>query len=111
MEVEAWRAQLWRQAMARQGRDDAAAAARLQHCFSSTRLEHFRFVRGVEEMVAGLQGCGLATAIITNGHRMVQRHKLEACQAGRLFQHMLVGGEEVAVGCGYEKPHPAIFHK
>jgi N-acylneuraminate-9-phosphatase len=73
--------------MVRQGHNDAAAATRLQH------------------------GCGLATAIITNGHRVVQRLKLEACQAARIFTHMLVGGEEIAVGCGYEKPHPAIFHK
>ena len=106
-----WRAQLWLQAMTQQEREDAAASMLLQQCFSSTRLEHFRFVEGVEGMVRGLQSSGLATAIITNGHSRVQRQKLDACQAARLFQHMLVGGEEIAVGCGYEKPHPAIFHK
>lgn len=111
VEVEAWRAELWLQAMALQGHADAAAAARLQHCFSSTRLQHFRFVEGVEEMVLALQAAGLATAIITNGHRLVQRQKVAACQAQPLFQHVLVGGEEIAVGCGHEKPHPAIFHK
>jgi FMN phosphatase YigB (HAD superfamily) len=111
VEVEAWRAQLWQQALARQGRDEPAAAALLQQCFSATRLEHFRFGAGVEEMVRGLQAAGLATAIITNGHRAVQRQKLEACGAARLFQHVLVGGEEVAEGCGHEKPHPSIFHK
>jgi FMN phosphatase YigB (HAD superfamily) len=112
VEVEAWRAQLWLQAMARQGHEDAAAATLLQQCFSGTRLERYRFGPGVEEMVQLLHSCGLATAVITNGHRVVQRLKLEACGAARLFQHrMLVGGEEVAVGCGHEKPHPAIFHK
>lgn len=111
VEVEAWRAQLWLQAMTRQGHRDDAAAARLQHCFSSTRLQHFRFGKGVEAMVLWLQGLGLATAIITNGHRMIQRQKLAACEAARLFTYMLVGGEEIAAGCGHEKPHPAIFHK
>lgn len=109
--MEEWRAALWLQAMRRQGAEDAAAAARLQHCFSSTRLRHFRFGEGVEAMVRRLQGLGLGTVIITNGHRTVQRQKLEACGAARLFAHMLVGGEEIAAGCGHEKPHPAIFHK
>lgn len=53
--MEAWRAQLWLQAMAHQGQSDAEAAARLQHCFSSTRLDAFRFGEGVEAMVQGLQ--------------------------------------------------------
>lgn len=109
--MEEWRSQLWLQAMGRQGHADAGAATRLQHCFSSTRLQHFRFGEGVEAMVLGLQKLGLTTAIITNGHRMVQRQKIEACQALRIFTHVLVGGEEIAVGCGHEKPHPAIFHK
>ena len=43
-------------------------------------------------------------------HATVQRQKLEACAAGRLFRHILVGGEEIASG-GHEKPHPSIFHK
>lgn len=109
--MEAWRARLWLEAMGRQGHSDAAAAARLQHCFSSTRLQHFRFGEGVAAMVRRLQQAGLATAIITNGHRSVQRQKLEACEAAALFAHMIVGGEEIAVGCGFEKPHPAIFLK
>lgn len=109
--MEEWRAALWLQAMQRQGADDAEAAARLQQCFSSTRLGHFRFGDGVEAMVRWLHGLGLATAIITNGHRTVQRQKLEACGAARLFAHVLVGGEEIATGCGHEKPHPAIFKK
>ena len=109
--MEAWRAGLWLQAMQRQGHSDAAAAERLQQAFSSTRLAHFRFPEGVEAMVRRLQARGCATAIITNGHRAVQRAKLEACQAARLFSHVLVGGEEIAAGCGHEKPHPAVFHK
>ncbi|KAI7844832.1 hypothetical protein COHA_001486 [Chlorella ohadii] len=72
--------------------------------------KHFRFGEGVEPMVAALQQRGLQTVVITNGHATVQRQKLEACAAGRLFRHILVGGEEVACG-GHEKPHPSIFHK
>ncbi|PRW20863.1 N-acylneuraminate-9-phosphatase [Chlorella sorokiniana] len=110
VEVEAWRAQLWLQAMGRQGHSDTDAAAALQRCFSSTRLQHFRFGEGVEPMVASLQQRGLQTVVITNGHATVQRQKLEACAAARLFRHILVGGEEIARG-GHEKPHPSIFHK
>ena len=61
-------------------------------------------------MVDSLQQRGLRTVVITNGHATVQRQKLEACAAYRLFQHILVGGEEIASG-GHEKPHPSIFHK
>lgn len=111
VDVEVWRTRHWQQAMARQGHNNAIAAAELQHCFSSTRLQHFRFAEGVESMVEGLHGQGFATAIITNGHKTIQRQKLAACQADRLFKHVLVGGEEIEAGCGHEKPHPSIFHK
>jgi hypothetical protein len=49
VEVEAWRAGLWRQAVTRQGLECGSdAAAQLQACFSSTRLELFQFLPGVE---------------------------------------------------------------
>ena len=59
-------------------------------------------------MVRTLGEGGYSLALITNGHPRVQRAKLEACGAGALFPHVLVGGEEVAAGRG-EKPHPSIF--
>lgn len=52
---------------------------------------------------------GLKAVIITNGHAQIQRAKLVACNAERLFDGVLVGGEEVAAGRA-EKPHPTIFH-
>jgi Haloacid dehalogenase-like hydrolase len=48
--------------------------------------------------------------VITNGHSQVQRAKLERCKVASLFDHVLVGGDEVAAG-GHQKPHPHIFLK
>lgn len=45
-------------------------------------------------MVKELEAAGLAVVIITNGHHKVQRDKLEACNAYRLFHHIIVGGGE-----------------
>ncbi|KAF3784309.1 N-acylneuraminate-9-phosphatase [Nymphaea thermarum] len=57
-------------------------------------------------MVRELQDQGIKTCIITNGHPKVQRDKLGAAEASKLFDVILVGGEE-ANG----KPHPSIFMK
>lgn len=48
--------------------------------------------------------------IITNGHHQVQRDKLAACKAEELFQHIILGGEEVLEGRP-EKPAESIFQK
>lgn len=59
-------------------------------------------------MLAELRSAGLKTVIITNGHAEIQRTKLAACGAEKLFDGILVGGEEVSAG-RLEKPHPGIF--
>jgi FMN phosphatase YigB (HAD superfamily) len=55
----------------------------------------FDFVEGVEAMVSELESRGLEVAVITNGHHKVQRDKLEACNAYRIFHHIIVGGGEL----------------
>ncbi|CAN6468056.1 unnamed protein product [Victoria cruziana] len=57
-------------------------------------------------MVRELQDQGIKTCVITNGHPKIQRDKLEAAEASKLFDVILVGGEEA-----HEKPHPSIFLK
>ncbi|QDZ18492.1 haloacid dehalogenase-like hydrolase [Chloropicon primus] len=114
--VDEWRAGLWHAAIVEQnleaGDGDLMGAARqLQTKYRDVRLSHFKFLEGVEGMIGRMKGKGLQTVIITNGHHEVQRQKLVACDAERLFgKDILVGGEEVLKG-EQEKPHPSIFAK
>ena len=62
----------------------------------------------VQDMVAGLQRQGLKAVIITNGHRVIQRQKLEVSGAEDFFDGLLIGGEEVVAGRA-EKPAASIF--
>ncbi|GAB4824198.1 hypothetical protein N2152v2_011244 [Parachlorella kessleri] len=111
VDVEEWRAGLWRQAVNRQGLECGnEAAAQLQACWTTSRLELFRFVPGVDELITSLAAAGYQMVIITNGHHLIQRQKVASCEATRLFTHILVGGEEIRAG-RHEKPHPSIFHR
>lgn len=112
-EVEEWRAGLWARALAAQGRGGAGAqraelGRSLQARFRNSRIERFRFLPAVEELLRTLRARGLVTVIITNGHPDVQAAKVEACGARGLVDAVLIGGEEVAAG-RHEKPHPSIF--
>lgn len=108
--VTKWRAGLWLEALQKQGITDEPLSEALQAKYDEVRYGLFDFVEGVEAMVSELEGRGLEVAIITNGHHKVQRDKLEACNAYRIFHHIIVGGEEV-FGGRMEKPDPAIFLK
>eukprot|EP00873_Tetraselmis_striata_P010916 jgi/Tetstr1/431180/TSEL_020892.t1 len=108
--VTKWRAGLWLEALQKQSIDDEPLSEALQAKYDEVRYSLFEFVDGVEDMVKELEAAGLAVVIITNGHHKVQRDKLEACNAYRLFHHIIVGGEEV-YGGRMEKPDAAIFHK
>ncbi|CAE8644121.1 unnamed protein product, partial [Polarella glacialis] len=68
------------------------------------------WLEGVPELLAKLQACKLELCVITNGHEDVQYPKLRAVRAQELFQHIIVGGDEVREG-RKEKPDPAIFRK
>mmetsp|Transcript_9658 Transcript_9658/g.11204 ORF Transcript_9658/g.11204 Transcript_9658/m.11204 type:complete len:287 (-) Transcript_9658:62-922(-) len=110
VEVTAWRAGLWSQALQEQGVSDEALAADLQTCFDTTRLGHFPWIEGVVPMIKSFKKQGYNLCIITNGHHKVQRDKLKACDAYGLFDHIIVGGEEVLEGRP-EKPGKSIFMK
>ncbi|CAE8615345.1 unnamed protein product [Polarella glacialis] len=68
------------------------------------------WLEGVPELLGVLQACKLELCVITNGHEDVQYPKLRAVRAQELFQHIIVGGDEVREG-RKEKPDPAIFRK
>mmetsp|Transcript_8588 Transcript_8588/g.24675 ORF Transcript_8588/g.24675 Transcript_8588/m.24675 type:complete len:250 (+) Transcript_8588:154-903(+) len=110
IDVTKWRAGLWLKALREQSIEDEALSIELQTCYDDERYGMFAFVDGVEELVAALKERGIQTCIITNGHHKVQRDKLAACKAYRIFDNIIVGGEEV-LGGREEKPAPEIFHK
>ena len=61
-------------------------------------------------MLADLQAGSYALAVITNGHKDIQRGKLERTGLAGHVDHVLVGGEEIAAGRA-EKPNPMIFQR
>ncbi|KAG6558152.1 hypothetical protein Mapa_000333 [Marchantia paleacea] len=106
VEVTEWRATLWDQALQEQGVVNLDLAREMQSCFDRERLRAFRWASGVEALVKNLQGRGIKVGVITNGHPVVQRAKLQSCKASELFDTILVGGEEPKA-----KPHKDIFLK
>ncbi|BBN08911.1 putative hydrolase of the HAD superfamily [Marchantia polymorpha subsp. ruderalis] len=106
VDVTEWRATLWHQALQEQGVVNMELAREMQSCFDRERLRAFRWASGVEALVKKLQGRGIKVGVITNGHPVVQRAKLQACRASELFDTILVGGEEPKA-----KPHKDIFLK
>lgn len=128
--ISDWRAQLWVAALDEIGQATAAAVeppslvastssrcaspaelgAELQHRFDEVRLGEFAWVEGVLELVERLGAAGLRMCVITNGHSDVQHPKLKVLRASDLFEHIIVGGDEVRAG-RLEKPDAGIFLK
>ncbi|ERN04130.1 N-acylneuraminate-9-phosphatase isoform X1 [Amborella trichopoda] len=106
IDVTEWRAQLWNKALQEKGVDDIKLARDIQCLFDFTRMASFRWAPAVEMIVKDLHAQGIKTGIITNGHPKVQRAKLQAAEAHKLFDPIIVGGEEI-----HEKPHKSIFLK
>lgn len=109
--VEEWRAGLWLHCLEQQGISDDKLALALAACFAKTRLLHYEFIPGVPQLVTNLRKVhGLKCVLITNGHIEVQKSKIAACTAHKLFDHILIGGEEEKRG-GNQKPHKSIFER
>ncbi|XP_002981340.2 N-acylneuraminate-9-phosphatase [Selaginella moellendorffii] len=106
VDVTEWRARIWHVALQKWSVQDIELARDLQACFDRERMLAFQWAEGVEALVRELQNQGLKVGLITNGHTVVQRAKLEACKAQELFNVILVGGEEPR-----EKPYKEIFLK
>ncbi|KAL2631526.1 hypothetical protein R1flu_016212 [Riccia fluitans] len=106
VEVTEWRAGLWAKALEEQGLVNWDFARKMQDAFDRERLRAFRWASGVEALVSELHAQQIKVGIITNGHPVVQRAKLQACNASELFDTILVGGEEPR-----RKPHKDIFLK
>ena len=114
VDVDAWRGDLWAIALHAQGVQNPAALGReLHETFRRVRLANFSFLPEVPALMKYLDAKGIRVAIITNGHHQVQREKLLACRADRLFpdsEQIIVGGEEEREG-REQKPAAEIFHK
>jgi len=118
--ISDWRAQLWVAALDEIGQAVASTSSRcasaaelgaeLQHRFDEVRLGEFAWVEGVLELVKRLGAAGLRMCVITNGHSDVQHPKLKVLRASDLFEHIIVGGDEVRAG-RLEKPDAGIFLK
>eukprot|EP00929_Paragymnodinium_shiwhaense_P009971 TRINITY_DN114432_c0_g1_i1.p1 TRINITY_DN114432_c0_g1~~TRINITY_DN114432_c0_g1_i1.p1 ORF type:complete len:301 (+),score=54.62 TRINITY_DN114432_c0_g1_i1:55-903(+) len=112
--LAAWRTGLWLRALRHGGRQlDAPAteavalenlAATVHDHWCAERLRRFKFSEEVQRLLRQLAG-RYKLAIVTNGHRDVQRPKLEACGATVFFgDKVVVSGEQPQA-----KPHPSIF--
>ena len=121
MEVEAWRAGLWTQALRQQPKLSALEergdielerlGAQLQRRFRDSRIEAFKFLPAVSDLLRALrERHGLTLVIITNGHHTVQADKVASCGARDLVDHVIIGGEEIAAG-RHEKPHASIYNR
>lgn len=103
--VPGFRTEVWRRALAAQGVEDDALAARLGTMFQARRRDLQERLPGAEEVLHQLRAAGLKTGLLTNGAPDLQREKIEASGLGLLFDAAVVSGE---IGTG--KPEPAIFH-
>ncbi|MBF0453091.1 MAG: HAD-IA family hydrolase [Candidatus Magnetomorum sp.] len=102
--VHPWRTGLWEKALHNQEIDDPILAEHLDTAFHSERLAYYTFIPGTQKMLDTLLPA-YTGVIITNGDSEIQRPKLAACNAGKYFHHIVVGGEEP-----FEKPDPSIFY-
>ena len=73
--------------------------------FDKTRLDHFGFFPGVEELLAELRS-EFKLVVITNGPVYSQHPKIERIDLHSHVDHIIVGGEEPE-----EKPYRSIFEK
>jgi len=115
-----WRSRHWSSAFAEvasgsiepdapQG-ESSSMGRELHQEFDRVRLGELSWLPGVPELVQGLKADGYQVCIITNGHSDVQHPKLRAVKASELFEHIIVGGDEVKAG-RKEKPDAGIFAK
>ena len=80
--------------------------------FRDVRLQNLKINAQTQASLEQLKSRGILLAIITNGHTVVQREKLAACGAYRMFEshHIFVGGEEELAG-RMQKPSSSIFER
>lgn len=102
--VPSFRTEVWRRALAAEGRNDDDLAGELGTFFARRRRELQDPLPGAEEILHRLRAAGLRIGLLTNGAPDLQREKIEASGLGLYFDAAVVSGE---IGTG--KPEPEIF--
>lgn len=103
--VPAFRVEVWRRALAAEGRSNEALAEKLGGFFMQRRRELQSLLPDAEEILQRLRAAGVQIGLLTNGAPDLQREKIEASGLGIFFDAAVVSGE---IGIG--KPSPEIFH-
>ena len=98
-----WR-ELWRQALADCGCDDAAVADAAVAAYAADRAVRYELFGDVLPALARLRELVSRLVLITNGPGSTQRHKAESTGLTGLLDAVVISGE-----AGVAKPDPAIF--
>lgn len=103
----AFRLQLIRDLLSRQGFDDIAeaTAGRLQDQFDSDRINAFGFYPGIAEFLTEARKY-FTLVVITNGPEYSQIPKIQAVGLADYVDHIIIGGQEPE-----QKPAASIFEK
>ena len=120
MHVWSWRRVLWERALEESvSLGDEDARRKLDYCayvandtFRDVRLRELKIPRTVKDEIEALKCAGVIVGVITNGDPVIQREKLAACGAYKVFPNelILVGGEEILAG-REEKPGRGVFER
>jgi putative hydrolase of the HAD superfamily len=98
-----WR-DLWRQALAECGCDEAAMADTAVATYEADRAARYELFPDVLPTLAQLRELVSGLVLITNGAGSTQRHKAQATGLTSLLDAVIISGE-----AGVAKPDPAIF--
>jgi putative hydrolase of the HAD superfamily len=98
-----WR-DLWRQALAECGCDDAAVADAAVAAYQADRAARYELFGDVRPAIVHLRERVAGLVLITNGAGSTQRHKAEATGLTSLLDAVIISGE-----AGVAKPDAAIF--
>ncbi|KAM9156441.1 N-acylneuraminate-9-phosphatase isoform 1-T1 [Pangshura tecta] len=79
-------------------------AAECYFLWKTTRLQHLTLTEETRSMLTELRKM-VRLLLLTNGDKLTQREKIEACACQPYFDAIVVGGEQKE-----EKPAPSIFH-
>ena len=103
-----WRINLWEKALACEAEvtsdSKKPSAAVMYELWRKARLEKMVITDEIASLIVELSKV-YKIAIVTNSASVIQREKLAACGAGKLFKAIVISGEQP-----HPKPHPSIFH-
>lgn len=104
-----WRVKLWERALDCESDvscdSKKPTASEMYKIWRSARLEKMVITDEISSLISELAK-GYKMTVVTNGDSVIQREKLAACGAEKLFQTIVISSEQP-----HPKPHPLIFHK